>query len=91
MYTVTICGEREERAYNEYDKVIIIGTFICGSVTELTKLLKERYNFDASESRKIIYTGFARNSMLWIHPSRVESVRIEQHKVEPEVRIHGCW
>ena len=63
----------------------------CGSVTEVCKYLKKMYNFPEKESRKMICEAFIRNVKLWIQVPDGRSVRISQHKMESEVRLHGCW
>ena len=63
----------------------------CGSVTEICKYLKKMYNFPEKESRELIYTAFVRETRLWIQIDADTCVRISQHKMESETRLHGCW
>ena len=60
-----------------------------GSVTEVCKFLKVHYNFPEKDSRKLIITAFGQNTKLWIQVPDGQSVRISQHKVDIESRIHG--
>ena len=60
-----------------------------GSVTEVCKFLKKMYRFPEKDSRKLIITAFGQNTKLWISMPDCRSVRISQHKVDSEVRIHG--
>ena len=60
-----------------------------GSVTEVCKFLKKMYNFPEKDSRSLIITAFGKNTKLWIQVDKEKSVRISQHKVESEVRLHG--
>ena len=60
-----------------------------GSVTEVCKFLKKTYNFPEKDSRKLIINSFGLNTKLWIQVPDGRSVRISQHKVESEVRLHG--
>ena len=69
------------------DKVEYVQPF--GSVTEVCKFLKKMYEFPEKDSRKLIITAFGQNTKLWIHVSDNNSVRISQHKVDSEVRLHG--
>ena len=66
-------------------------TQACGSVTEICKYLKKMFSFPEKESRELIYTAFVRDTKLWIQMPDGRSVRISQHKMESEVRLHGCW
>ena len=69
----------------------IMFTQACGSVTEACKYLKKMYSFPEKESRQLIYKAFVRDTTLWIQIDRDTCVRISQHKMESEVRLHGCW
>ena len=60
-----------------------------GSVTEICKFLKKKYNFPEKDSRKLIINSFGLNTKLWIQVPDGHSVRISQHKVDIESRIHG--
>ena len=60
-----------------------------GSVTEICKFLKKMYKFPEKDSRKLIITAFGHNTKLWIKVPDGRSVRISQHKVDSEVRLHG--
>ena len=82
-YTVIGCK------YDDDDMVKFVQP--CGSVTEVCKYLKKMYDFPEKESRQLIYTAFVRDTKLWIQIDLIRSVRISQHKMESEVRLHGCW
>tara|TARA_Y100000034_G_scaffold35713_1_gene43829 strand:- start:118 stop:390 length:273 start_codon:yes stop_codon:yes gene_type:complete len=60
-----------------------------GSVTEVCKFLKKIYDFPEKDSRSLIITAFGKNTKLWIQVGKEKSVRISQHKVDAEVRLHG--
>ena len=60
-----------------------------GSVTEVCKFLKKNYNFPEKDSRKLIINSFGLNTKLWIQVDLTRSVRISQHKVDSEVRLHS--
>ena len=73
-------------------------TYPFGSVTEVCKFLKKTYNFPEKDSRKLIITAFGKNTKLYISMAEEDdglgtlvcrSVRISQHKVDIESRIHG--
>ena len=74
------------KAYSN-DEIEYIHPF--GSVTEVCKFLKKKYNFPEKDSRKLIITAFGQNTKLWIQVPDGQSVRISQHKVDIEARIHG--
>ena len=85
-YIIIGCREKDD-----YDKVEIQFSQSCGSVTEICKYLKKMYNFPEKESRQLIYKAFVRDVKLWIQMDVDSCVRISQHKMESEVRLHGCW
>ena len=87
-YIVVGC-EYKDNPLQISDQVIF--SQACGSVTEVCKYLKKMYNFPEKDSRELIYTTLVRKSTLWIQIDRSKSVRISQHKMESEVRLHGCW
>jgi len=64
-------------------------TQACGSVTEICKFLKKMYNFPEKDSRQLIITAFGQYTKLWIQIPDGQSVRISQHKIDAEVRLHG--
>ena len=81
IYIVTGCK------YDDDDMIKFTQPF--GSVTEVCKFLKKMYNFPEKDSRKLIITAFGQNTKLWIQLDLIRSVRISQHKVDAEVRLHG--
>ena len=91
-YIVVGCYEMDD-----YEKVNIRFTQLFGSVTEICKFLKKKYNFPEKDSRKLIINSFGLNTKLWISMPAKEldddytccSVRISQHKVDIESRIHS--
>ena len=83
-YIVVGCYEMDD-----YEKVNILFTQLFGSVTEICKFLKKKYNFPEKDSRQLIINSFGLNTKLWISMPDGHSVRISQHKVESEVRLHG--
>ena len=83
---VGIISEAGDFGYSD-DKIEYVQPF--GSVTEVCKFLKKMYEFPEKDSRKLIITAFGQNTKLWIHVSDNNSVRISQHKVDSEVRLHG--
>ena len=83
-YIVVGCYEMDD-----YEKVEIRFTQPFGSVTEVCKFLKKMYNFPEKDSRKLIINSFGLNTKLWIQMPNGHSVRISQHKVDAEVRLHG--
>ena len=84
IYIVVGCFEKDD-----YGKVEIHFTQPFGSVTEVCKFLKKMYKFPEKDSRKLIINSFGLNTKLWIQVPDGRSVRISQHKVESEVRLHG--
>ena len=87
IYSVVgIKSEGEGFGYSN-DEIDYIQPF--GSVTEVCKFLKKMYNFPEKDSRKLIINSFGLNTKLWIQIDLIRSVRISQHKVDSEVRIHG--
>ena len=74
---------------NENDAVILYSEPF-GSVTEICNHLKKMFNFPPKESRKLIINAFTFNTKLWIQINKSKSVRISQHKIEIESRVHGC-
>ena len=81
LYIVTGCK------YDDDDMIKFTQPF--GSVTEVCKFLKKMYNFPEKGSRKLIINSFGLNTKLWIQIDLIQSVRISQHKVDAEVRLHG--
>ena len=75
--------------YDEDDMITSVQP--CGSVTEVCKYLKEIYNLPEKQSRELIYTAFVKDTKLLIPINLICAVRISQHKMESEVRLHGCW
>ena len=73
--------------YDEDD--IIQKAHPFGSVTEVCKFLKKTYNFPEKDSRKLIVNSFGLNTKLWIQIDLIQSVRISQHKIDSEVRLHS--
>ena len=73
--------------YDDDDMITFVEP--CGSVTEVCKFLKKMYDFPEKDSRKLIITAFARNTKLWIQIDSAKSVRISQHKIEVESRLHS--
>ena len=84
VYIVVGCYEMDD-----YKKVEVQFTQPFGSVTEVCKFLKKMYQFPEKDSRQLIITAFARKTKLWIQIDLIRSVRISQHKVDAEVRLHG--
>ena len=84
VYIVVGCYEMDD-----YKKVEVQFTQPFGSVTEVCKFLKKMYQFPEKDSRQLIITAFARKTKLWISMPDGRSVRISQHKVDAEVRLHG--
>ena len=84
-----VVGLKSEGAAFGYsnDEIEYVQPF--GSVTEVCKFLKKTYNFPEKDSRKLIITAFGQNTKLWIQIPDGHSVRISQHKVDAEVRLHG--
>ena len=83
LYVVTGCKHDDD------DMIKFVQPF--GSVTEVCKFLKKMYNFPEKDSRKLIITAFGHNTKLWIQMPDKCSVRISQHKVDAEVRLHGDY
>jgi len=81
IYIVTGCK------YDDDDMIEFTQPF--GSVTEVCKFLKKMYKFPEKDSRKLIINSFGLNTKLWIQIDLIRSVRISQHKVDAEVRLHG--
>ena len=81
IYIVTGCK------YDDDDMIEFTQPF--GSVTEVCKFLKKMYKFPEKDSRKLIISSFGLNTKLWISMPDGHSVRISQHKVDAEVRLHG--
>ena len=86
VYVVTGCAVGDGKYA---DDGVIEFTHPFGSVTEVCKFLKVHYNFPEKDSRKLIITAFGQNTKLWIQVPDGRSVRISQHKVDIESRIHG--
>ena len=87
LYNIIGCEYIPESFYDEDDIVKFVEP--CGSVTEGCKFLKKMYDFPEKDSRKLIITAFARNTKLWIQIDSAKSVRISQHKIEVESRLHS--
>ena len=87
IYIVTGCVILETDHHGELDLIDYVQPF--GSVTEVCKFLKKMYEFPEKDSRKLIINSFGLNTKLWIQMPNGHSVRISQHKVDAEVRLHG--
>ena len=85
-YTVIGC-----KAFQKSLDGMVEFTQTCGSVTEVCRYLKKMYSLSEKECRRLIYTAFARNTKLWIQVDDERSVRISIHKMDGEIRLHGCW
>ena len=85
-YIIVGCQEM-----NDFGEVVIKHTQACGSVTEICKYLKKMYDFPITECRKLIVKAFGHKTVVWININGIDTVRISQSRVEPEVRLHGCW
>mgnify|MGYP006417067941 CR=1 FL=1 len=88
IYIVTGCAVGDGK-YAEDGVIEFTQPF--GSVTEVCKFLKKMYNFPEKDSRKLIINSFGQNTKLWIQVPDGRSVRISQHKVDSEVRLHGDY
>ena len=87
VYNVCGCVRLETEHHGILDLIDSVHPF--GSVTEVCKFLKKTYNFPEKDSRKLIITAFGQNTKLWIQMPDKCSVRISQHKVDVESRIHA--
>ena len=76
-----------ECKYDDDDMIQTVNPF--GSVTEVCKYLKAHYNFPEKDSRKLIINSFGLKTKIWMQVDLIRSVRISQHKVDIESRIHG--
>ena len=63
---------------------------LCGSVTEVCKFLSN-HGLDEKQTRKLIVESFAKcKTALNIKFKNID-FNISAHRMESEVRLHGCW
>ena len=76
---------------DKHTEQVIDFTQPCGSVTEVCKYLKKMYNLNEMECRMKIIQALVKSTKVEIEVTNNVSALISQHKLEPEVRLHGCW